>query len=129
LLERQRISSGGPWEERVGYPRAVRVGDRVRVSGTTGTQHDGSVPDGAAAQARLALQTIAAAVRDAGASLDDVVAARIYVVEIEEWESIAEVLRESFGVARPAMTMVQIARLLLPAHRIEIEVEAVVGSA
>ena len=105
---RTRISSGGPWEERVGYSRAVRVDDRIWVSGTTGTHADGTVPDGAAEQARLALETIGSALVEAGASLDDVVAARVYVTDIEQWESVTDEL---------------------PAHLVEIEVEAVVGSA
>lgn len=126
---RQRISSGGPWEDRIGYSRAVRVGDHVWVSGTTGTHADGTIPEGAYAQARLALGAIEYALREAGATCDDAVRVRVFATDIEEWETIGAVLQERFGRAKPAMTMVQAARLIDPAHRIEIEVEAVIGSA
>ena len=126
---RQRVSSGGPWEDRVGYSRAVRAGDRIWVAGTTGSASDGAVPPDVGSQAGLALDTIEGALTEAGASLAEVVVARIYVTDIEQWEAVAEVLRDRLGSARPAMTMVQVARLMLPEHLIEIEVEAVVGSA
>lgn len=126
---RLRVSSGGPWEDRIGYSRAVRVGDRVWVSGTTGTRADGSVPEGVQAQTRLALDTIEAALREAGASCDEAVRVRIFVTDIEEWQVVGALLHGRFGRAKPAMTMVEVARLIDPAHRIEIEVEAVAGSA
>lgn len=126
---RLRVSSGGPWEERIGYSRAVRAGDRVWVSGTTGTHPDGEIPDAADAQARLALDTIAAALTEAGATVDDVVAARFYVIDLADWDVIVPLVRERFGAARPAMTMVRVAGLIDARHRIEIEVEAVIGSA
>jgi enamine deaminase RidA (YjgF/YER057c/UK114 family) len=125
---RQHVSSGGPWEERVGYSRAVRVGDRVWVAGTTGTHDDGGVPPDVMSQARVALRVIGRALEEAGASLGDVVAVRVYVTDIEQWESVAAALREQLAVARPAMTMVQVARLMLPECLVEIEVEAVAGS-
>lgn len=126
---RQRVSSGGPWEDRVGYSRAVRVGDHVWVAGTTGAAPDGTVPPDVASQARLALDTIEGALTEAGAALDDVVVARIYITDIEQWEAVADVLCDRLGGARPAMTMVQVARLMLPEHLIEVEVEAIAGSA
>ena len=126
---RRRISSDGPWEDRIGYSRAVRVGDHVWVSGTTGTRPDGSVPDGTEAQTRLALATIEYALREAGASCDEAVRVRVFVTHIDEWQAIGALLYERFGRAKPAMTMVQVARLIDPEQRIEIEVEAVIGSA
>ena len=99
-MKRGRVSSGGPWEDRVGYSRAVRAGDHVWVSGTTGTHNDGSIPDGIAAQARLALTTIEQALIDAGASIEDVVMVRTYVVDITEWELAANALRSHFEVNR-----------------------------
>ncbi|MGE0227963.1 MAG: Rid family hydrolase [Dehalococcoidia bacterium] len=125
---RQHISSGGPWEARVGYSRAVRVGGHVWVSGTTGTRTDGTVPESTADQARLALETIERALTDAGATMADVVRVRVYVTDIEEWESVADALVARFGEVRPAMTMVEVTRLILPAHRIEIEVDAIAAS-
>jgi enamine deaminase RidA (YjgF/YER057c/UK114 family) len=126
---RQRISSGGPWETKIGYSRAVRVGDHIWVSGTTGTTPDGHIPPGALSQTRLALDTIETALTAAGASAADVVAVRIYVTEIGRWEQIALALHERFGAARPAMSMVEVSRLIRPEHLVEIEVEAVAGSA
>lgn len=126
---RLRISSGGPWEDRIGYSRAIRVDDRVWVSGTTGTHPDGSIPEGIEAQTRLALDTIERALAEAGARCDEAVRVRVFVTHIDEWQTVGALLHERFGRAKPAMTMVEVARLIDPAHRIEIEVEAVVGSA
>jgi len=127
-VSRTLVSSGGPWEERVGYSRAVRVDDHVWVSGTTGTRPDGTIPDGIEAQARLALETIEQSLIDAGASIADVVAVRIYVVDIEEWERVGDALRDRFGDVRPAMAMVEVSRLMATEHRVEIEVEAAISS-
>ena len=127
-MTRTLISSGGPWEERVGYSRAVRVDGHVWVSGTTGTHPDGTIPVGTEAQRRLALDTIEQALVDAGASIGDVVAVRIYVVDIKEWARIGGVLRERFGDVRPAMAMVEVSRLLATEHRVEIEVEAAISA-
>lgn len=80
-------------------------------------------------QARVALRIIERALEEAGASMAEVVVARVYVTDIEQWEGVAAALRERLGDARPAMTMVQVERLMLPEHRVEIEVEAVIGSA
>jgi enamine deaminase RidA (YjgF/YER057c/UK114 family) len=72
---------------------------------------------------------IGGALEQAGASLDDVVAARVYVTDIGQWEAVVDELRARLGGARPALTMVEVARLILPEHAVEIEVEAVVGPA
>ncbi len=127
-MTRTRVSSGGPWEDRVGYSRAVRVGDHVWVAGTTGTRPDGTIPDGAGPQARLALDTIEQALTDAGASIGDVVVSRTYVTDIEQWEPVADALRDRFADVRPAMTLVEVSRLMAPEHLVEIEVEAIVSS-
>jgi enamine deaminase RidA (YjgF/YER057c/UK114 family) len=129
MTDRQRISSSGPWEERVGYSRAVRVGDHIWVSGCTGTQPDGIVVDGIEAQARLALDIAGRALIEAGATLRDAVMVRLYLVDFAEFEAIHPLLREHFSDSRPAMTAVQVAALVDPRHRIEIEVQAIVGSA
>ena len=126
-MTRRHASSGGPREERVGYARAIRSGDRVWVSGTTGTRPDGSVPDGAGPQAELALDVIVSALAEVGARTSDVVAIRNYVVDIErDWEAVADALGARFRAVRPAMTLVEVARLMLREHLVEIEVEAVV---
>lgn len=125
---RRRVSSGGPWEDRVGYSRAIRVGNHVYVSGSTGTRPDGTIPEGVEAQTRQTLDTIEAALHEAGARIEHVVRVRNYVTNIDEWEQIAVALRERFADVRPAMTMVEVSRLIAPEQRIEIEVEAIVDS-
>ena len=129
MTKRTRISSGGPFEDRVGYSRAIRVDDRVFVSGSTGIRPDGTIPEGAEAQARQTLDTIEAALTEAGATIGDIVRVRNYVTNIDELEQIAVALHERFDTVRPAMTMVEVSRLIAPEMRIEIEVEAIIGSA
>ena len=127
-MKRQRVSSGTKYEARAGYSRAVRVGDRVLVSGTTASGPDGPVAVGdAAGQARFVLDRIEGALREVGASLRDVVRTRIFVRRIEDWEAVARVHGERFGAVRPANTLVQ-AALVHPDLLVEIEAEAVIGA-
>jgi len=127
-LKRARVSSGTKYEALAGYSRAVRVGDRVLVSGTTASGPDGPVAAGdPAGQARFVLDRIEAALRELGATLRDVVRTRIYVARIEDWEAVARVHGERFGDVRPANTLVQ-ARLVHPDLLVEIEAEAVIGA-
>lgn len=128
-MARQRVSSGAPWEATVGYSRAVRVGRQVFVAGTTATGPDGRVvgPGDMYAQAHHALGTIEAALREAGASMADVVRTRMFVTDIDRWEEAGRAHAAFFADVRPAATMVQVARLIDPDHLIEIEVDAVIG--
>lgn len=130
-MTRQNVSSGGPWEAAVGYSRAVRVGDHIFVAGTTATRPDGSVEGvgDPAAQVRHCFETIAAALAEAGATLDDVVRTRMFVTDISRWEEYGRAHGEFFGVIRPAATMVQVAALISPEHMVEIEVDAVLSPA
>jgi enamine deaminase RidA (YjgF/YER057c/UK114 family) len=127
-MHRKRISSGTEWEERVGYSRAVRVGDRVHVSGTTATDDAGDIVGAGdpAAQTRQALANVEAALERAGAGIEDVVRTRLFVTDIDDWEAIGEVHGEVFGDVRPATTMVEVARLIDPALVVEVEADAVV---
>jgi enamine deaminase RidA (YjgF/YER057c/UK114 family) len=125
-VRRQLISSGAAFEARVGYSRAVRVGDRVWVSGTAPIMpDDADLPAGAYEQAQVCLGIIERALREAGAGLDDVVRTRIYVVDRALIDEVGRAHGEAFGPARPATTGI-VTQLLDPRWLVEIEAEAVI---
>jgi enamine deaminase RidA (YjgF/YER057c/UK114 family) len=125
-MERQRISSGAAFEDRVGYSRAVRAGDRVWVSGTAPIMPgDADPPAGAYDQAKVGLAIIERALAKAGASLDDVVRTRIYVTEAALIDEVGRAHGEAFAIARPATTGI-VTQLLDPRWLVEIEAEAVI---
>jgi enamine deaminase RidA (YjgF/YER057c/UK114 family) len=126
--ERQRIASGSPFEPTIGFSRAVRVGDRIVVSGTGPVVPTGRCPDGAGDQARRCFEIIAAALAEAGASLEDVVRTRMYITAAGDAEAVGAVHGELLGHVRPAATMVIVSGFLDPAWKVEIEAEAVLSS-
>ena len=127
-MQRRLISSGSSFERDIGYSRAVVCGDRVFVSGTTGFDYATmAISDDVAAQARQCIANIETALREAGASLRDVVRVRYILPDASDFPATWPVLRAAFGEIRPAATMFE-AGLADPRMKIEIEVEAVVGS-
>lgn len=125
---RARVSTGTVWESVCGFSRAVRVGDRVLVSGTTATNRAGEVvcPGDAAGQATYILDKIAASLAPLGAALKDVVRTRIYLRDAGQWEPVSRVHGRYFDEARPANTLVEVSRLVGD-YAVEIEAEAIVG--
>ena len=126
--ERRNISSGSPYEPRVGISRAVRLGPLVTVAGTAPLGPDGrTVGRGdAGAQARRCFDIIRTALEQAGASLRDVVRTRILLTRIEDWEAVALVHGEIFRDIRPVNTIMQVTRFIDPDWLVEIEADAVV---
>lgn len=122
------MGSGFGLESAFGYSRAVRVGDRVLVSGTAPVWPDGLCPDDVGVQARRCFDIIGAALTEAGASLADVVRCRMYVVDPSDAGAVGAVHGQLFAQIRPAATMVVVAGLLDPRWKVEIEAEAVVSS-
>ncbi|EUC01032.1 Endoribonuclease L-PSP [Rhizobium sp. CF080] len=123
-----RISSGSPFEARIGYSRAVVDRDMVYVSGTTGYDYARmEMPDDAAAQTRNTLGTIEKALKEAGSGLQDVVRVRYYLTDMADYDAIVQVLGETFSEIRPAATMV-VCGLTTPEMKIEIEVTARIGA-
>jgi len=128
--DRWRVDSGSVLEPLAGYARAVRVGNRILVSGTTATHGSGQLVGGddAAAQATYILDKIAASISALGGQLEDVVRTRVYLSAVEDWQAVSEVHGRYFGEIRPANTLLQVAALVGTGYRVEIEAEAVVGA-
>lgn len=125
---RQTLSSGAPWEARVGYCRAVRIGPHIAVSGTAPVTPDGAVHavGDAYAQAQRCLEIIADALEQLGAGLEHVIRTRMFVTDIGQWEAVGQAHAEALGDVRPATSMVEVAALIHPDMIVEIEADAFV---
>jgi len=126
VSERHRVSSGSPFEPTIGFSRALRVGERVWVSGTGPVWPDGSCSDDAAEQTRRCFDIIIAALAEAGATVEDVVRTRMFLTSTDDADAVSSVHGQLFSEIRPAATMVVVAALLDPRWKIEIEVDALI---
>jgi enamine deaminase RidA (YjgF/YER057c/UK114 family) len=129
LQDRRRARSASPFEDSIGFCRAIRVGDRILVSGTAPVEPDGSsTPGDAGAQADRCFAVICAAIEELGGTAADVVRTHMFITDPADADAIGASHARWVGVARPAATMVVVAALLRPEWRVEIEAEAVVGA-
>lgn len=125
--KRTKIFSGTPWEPKVGYARAVQVGETIHISGTTGTDPSGKVlaPGDVYAQSVQTIRNIENALKRLGLGLEHVVRTRIYLTQIDRWEEAARAHAEFFGEVHPATSLIGVAGLVDPEMLVEIEAEAV----
>ncbi len=124
---RQRIASGSPFEATVGFSRAMRVGDRVVVSGTAPIWPDGSCEADLEVQAARCLEIIGEALREADAGFEHVIRTRMFITEAADSQAVGRAHSAILGEVRPAASMVVVAGLLDPRWKVEIEAEAIVG--
>jgi enamine deaminase RidA (YjgF/YER057c/UK114 family) len=127
-MSRQNISSGTTWESLAGYSRAVRIGNVVAVSGTTASDEN-TQPVGVGdpyEQTIYTLRKIERALKQAGVSLEDVIRTRVYIVNLDQWESVARAHGEIFGDIRPANTLIVVKALIGPEYLVEIEADAII---
>ncbi len=130
-MERERVTTDTPWEAKVGYSRAIRVGPHVHVSGTTATDSEGEIvgKGDPYRQTVQAIDNIRVALEAIGSGLQEVVRTRMYVTDIGAWEEVGRAHREAFGAVRPAATMVEVGRLVDPEMLVEIEADAILAEA
>lgn len=128
MNKRVNISSGSKWEKKVGYSRAVKVNNVIEVAGTTATKEDDIVGiNNPYLQTRYILEKIADVLNELGATINDIVRTRMYVVDISQWEEIGKAHAEFFKDIKPAATMVEVKSLIHPDLLVEIEVTAILN--
>ena len=126
-MTRRSASSGSPFEPKIGFSRALRVGDHVFIAGTAAVWPDGHVDPDPGVQAERCFEIIGQALVDVGASLEDIVRTRVFLVDAADADAVAAVHGRLFGATRPASSFLVLAGLLDPRWRVEIEAEALVG--
>jgi enamine deaminase RidA (YjgF/YER057c/UK114 family) len=126
-MERMNVQSGSPFEDAIGFSRAVRLGDRVVVSGTAPIWPDGSVDPDPKTQARRCLEIALQALGEAGGDAANVIRTRMFLVDAGDAAAIGDAHQEVFAGIKPAATMVVVSGLLDPRWKVEIELEAVLG--
>jgi enamine deaminase RidA (YjgF/YER057c/UK114 family) len=126
MTPRRNISSGSKWEPLLGYSRAVVAGNTIYVSGTVGANADGTIPEGAYAQTKRALEIIRDALAQAGADLTNVVRTRLFMANMGDFDAVAKAHGEVFGDIRPATTIVEVSKLVDAAFVVEVEALAVI---
>lgn len=122
---RTLFSSGSAWENKLGYSRAVRVGDSLYISATSAASADGTVTGDLYEQTRFALEKLGAVLAEAGFGFADVVQSKLYVTDIAKWEDAGRAHGEAFGEARPALSLLHVLPFLDPAMLVEVELVAV----
>lgn len=128
MSERRRLPSLSPFEEKIGFTRALRVGDRILTSGIVASREDGSIPAEAGAQADLCFAEIIRHVEALGGRTEEIVRVRMFVTDMADADAISEAFSRALKAARPAATLVAVASLYRPEWKVEIEAEAVVSS-
>ncbi|MFF2908356.1 RidA family protein [Paenibacillus sp. NPDC057934] len=128
-MSRQQVFTGSPWEPIVGYCRAIRVGNRIEVAGTTAMQDGEVIGIGDPyAQTKFILETIEKALNDLGADLTHVVRTRMFVTDISRWEEIGKAHGEFFKDIQPVASMLEVKALIDPQLLVEIEAEAIIDT-
>ena len=129
MQKRINYSSGAVWEDKIGYSRAVRVGDLIEISGTTSVEGDKVIGAGDPyKQAKVIIEKFSSILKEAGGSLSDIVRVRIYVVNIDHWEEISKAYSEYFHIIKPAATMVEVGSLIAPDLLVEMEATAILNT-
>ncbi len=124
-MKRINISSGAPWEDQVGYCRAVRIGNTIEVSGTAPIRDGKTVGENAYEQTKVCLEIIKEAIEKAGGRIEDVIRTRMYVTDISQWVAYGKAHGEVFGNIKPATSMVEVKALIDPDMMVEIEATAI----
>ncbi|WP_347924120.1 RidA family protein [Pontimicrobium sp. SW4] len=128
MSKRKNITTGSPWEDKVGYSRAVQVGNIIEVSGTTATGKDGVIVgiDDPYLQTKTIIETAKNVLENMGSSLADVVRTRIYTTDISRWEEIGKAHGEYFGNIKPTTSMIGVSAFVSPDMLVEIEFTAII---